>query len=44
MDDYEFDGFNDFSVYNDDTVHNMYVDEFYKAGGCDVDDTSPDEE
>ncbi len=43
MNGYDFDGSNDFSVYNNDTVHNMYVDEFYNAGCCNVDDVTPDE-
>ena len=44
MDGYDFDGSNDFSVYNDDTVHNMYVDDFYNAGDCDMSDVIPDED
>lgn len=43
MNGYDFDGYDDFSVYNDDTVHNMYVDEFYNAGGC-VDNIMTDED
>lgn len=44
MNDYDFDGCDDFSVYNDETVHNMYVDEFYNAGGCCADNVIPDED
>ncbi len=43
MNGYDFDGSNDFSVYNNDTVHNMYVDEFYNAGGCNVENITADE-
>lgn len=38
------DGYDDFSVYNDDTTHNMYVDDFYNAGGRYVDNVTPDKD
>lgn len=44
MSNYDFDGSNDFSVYNDDTAHNMYVDDFYNAEGCNMGDFAPDED
>lgn len=44
MSGYDFDGSNDFSVYNEDTVHNMFVDDFYNAVESSMGDVVPDED
>lgn len=43
MNGYDFDKSNDFSVYNEDTAHNIFVDDFYNAGG-NMGDVVPDED
>lgn len=43
MSNYDFDGSNDFSVYDDDAAHNMYVDDFYNAKDCNMGDLAHDE-